>query len=321
VLRLRARPLQVARTLDDLEQLRVPAVGKIHGCVTRTPTLLVTSAQLAEPPLWTAAAFTAALQGATGVFIGIGDVADYARKRLEKLREDFPELDVYVVSPSIVGGWDESVWATLIPDLDPGRRVQQTADEFLDELARAWAVELSDRVEAATSEFGTPPLVDGVAPTLAALRVECGADVIAWARRAGFRCRAGQSVIRLPAAQVAVTAVGVLAGERGAGEVDFLPDARCRLDASAIQVLVACEMVNATQVENEARRRAEQLTGRGLIDDAAEFVVAGEIIGPLNALPTVDVYEGTIQTDDVLSGPRATRITFTRAADVVARAA
>ena len=318
---LEGEPLEVARTLEDVAQLQVPSVAKIHGCVTRIPTLLITTAQLTQPPLWTEAAFTAAVRGTTGVFIGIGDVADYARRRLEELQNDFPDLDVYVVSPSIDSAWGESVWSALMPGLDPGRRVAKTADAFLDELARAWAVELPDRVEAAAGAVVTPVLVEGITRTLAALKVLCGAEVIEWARRAAYRCRVGQSVIRLPAAQEALTAVGLLVGERAAAEVHFLPDGRCRVGTSAVEVLIGCELVTATQVETEARRRTEQLAGRGIITGEAEFLVAGAIIGALSDPPAADVLEGTLDPVDVLTGPRGVRVTFTRAAEVVARAA
>lgn len=318
---LEGEPLEVARTLDDVIQLRVPAIAKIHGCITRTPTLLITSAQLTAPPLWTDEAFTAALRGTTGVFIGIGDVADYAKRRLEELNRDFPDLDVYVVSPSIVANWAESVWSTLMPGLDPGRRVPRTADAFLDELIRAWAIELPDRVEAAAGALTTPDLLEGIGRAVGAMKALCGVDVVDWARRSGFRRRTGQSVIRLPATQEAVCAVGVLAGERSATSVAVLPDARVQLDSAPIEVLVACEMVPATQVEAEARRRAAHLAGRGLLDDAAEFLVAGVIIGAFGDPTEPDLVDGAIDTSDVFNGPRGVRLTFTRASEVVARAA
>lgn len=49
--------IQVARNLEDMAELRVPSIAKIHGCATRVETLLITSEQLENPPLWTDAAF------------------------------------------------------------------------------------------------------------------------------------------------------------------------------------------------------------------------------------------------------------------------
>src|SRR5262249_23576474 len=158
-------------------------------------------------------------------FIGVGDVADYAKRRLEQLQTEFPDLDVYVVSPSIVSDWNESVWATLLPELDAGRRIGKTADEFLDELARAWAVDLPDQVQAAAA-IATGAILDGIGRSLTALRTFCGVDAIAWARSAAFRCRLGTSAVRHPPTEEAVMAIGVLAGERGA-EVRVLPSGRC----------------------------------------------------------------------------------------------
>jgi hypothetical protein len=318
---LEGERLEVARTREDVVQLRVPAIAKIHGCITRMPTLLITSDQLKEPPLWADEAFKAALRGATGVFIGIGDVADYAKRRLTELRTEFPSPDVYVVSPSIVADWTGSVWSTLMPGLDLARRVPKTADEFLDELTRAWAIALPDSVEAAAAGLLTQAVVDGIDRTLEAFRACCGVEVVAWARRTTFRQGAGESAIRLPATQEAVSALGVLAGERAAASVTVLPDARVQLDSAPIEVLVACGTVAATQIEAEARRRAERLAGRRLVDDAAEFLVSGVVIGAFGDPDEVDLLEGRVDVADVFVGPRGVRLTFTRAAEVVARAA
>src|SRR5207248_2814954 len=72
--------LQVALSRRDLEDLEQPSIAKIHGCATRKSTLLITSNHLVEPPYWTDHAFGERLRGKTTVFIGIGDIADYAQR-------------------------------------------------------------------------------------------------------------------------------------------------------------------------------------------------------------------------------------------------
>ena len=172
--------VEVALTIEDMAQLQMPNVAKIHGCATRVETLLITSEQLRTPPLWTDAAFTAKLRGATGVFVGVGDVADYAKTRIAQLATELPGLGVeaFIVAPGIVEKWDESVWADLLPGLDAARRVAKSADEFFDELARLWAIDLVEAVEALTADL-TGVHADGAARLVEALRNLRGPDVIA----------------------------------------------------------------------------------------------------------------------------------------------
>jgi hypothetical protein len=311
--------LQVARTLDDVEQLRVPSVAKIHGCATRVPTLLITSEQLRDPPLWTEGAFSARLRTATAVFIGIGDVADYAKRRISKLTEDIPELDVYLVSPGIAAQWDDSVWATLLPTLPEDRRIGKSADEFLDQLARAWALDLVDAV-GRLAEPMTGASLDGTTRTIEALKQLSACDLIAWCRGAAFRHRVGHSVVRCTEAREAAVALGVLAGENTA-DVAFVLDSRCRLGKVSYEILIACEAAYATDVQTEAHRRAERLSGRGLIDNTATFVVSGTVIGPLSQPEVADIFEGESDPADVFSGSRAIEVRFVPASEVVARAA
>lgn len=311
--------LQVARTLEDMEQLRVPSIAKIHGCATRVRTLLITSEQLEEPPLWTEEAFTTHLRNSTGVFIGIGDVADYARRRIAQLNEDIPELDIYLVSPGIAARWDDSVWATIVPTLAENRRIAKSADAFLDEVARVWALELIAAVEAVAAPL-TGSAAGGIARVLDTLKQRSGSDVIAWCRRASFRKRSGRSVVRSSEAEQAVIALGVLAGEQDA-DAAVSPDARCRLADTSFEVLVVCETANATDVRGEAQRRAERLAGRGLIDAEATFVVAGPVVGPLEISEAVDLVGGVAETTDVLRGPRGITVRYIAASEVLLRAA
>jgi len=75
-------------------------VLKVHGCATRPSSLLITSAQLADAPLWTQAHFSATLTTTTMVFLGIGDIATYAQRRITQLATTIPHARARVVSRS-----------------------------------------------------------------------------------------------------------------------------------------------------------------------------------------------------------------------------
>src|SRR6185369_8326631 len=106
---------------------------KIHGCCTQPQTLLVTSGQLSDAPLWTRIYFQAELARSTMVFVGIGDVADYARLRIVELAGLVEHARLRVVSPDINRTWDGSTWQAVLPDLPSERRIEMSASEFLDQ--------------------------------------------------------------------------------------------------------------------------------------------------------------------------------------------
>jgi hypothetical protein len=132
----------------------------------------------------------------------------------------------------------------------------------------------------------------------------------------------GRSVVRCSELQQACIALAVIAGEADAVAL-MQPDARCRIGDESYEVLVLCETTPATAARAEARRRAQRLSERGLIESEAVFLVAGVCVGDLNASPSedVDVLEGESDETDLLVGPRATNVRFVPAGPLLERAA
>jgi hypothetical protein len=314
--------IEVALTLDDIAQLLRPHIAKVHGCATRVRTLLITSEQLRAPPVWADAAFTAKLRGASAAFVGIGDVADYAKETIKQLVDEVPglELDVFVVSPRILEEWRESVWAQFLPDLDPERRVAKTADAFFDELARLWASDLVDAVRAVAAEL-TGAHAEGARTLIEAMKAMCGADVIGSMRAAGFQHGVGSSVLRAPQTAEALVGLAVLAGDAGAAP-NIYADGHCRVADEEYNLLILGRAMAAGEVRQEAFRRAQRRSAEGQIrGGAAEFVVAGAAIGPLNQPAAPDLGDGEVEAADVFMGPRGVQVNFRSAAEIVARAA
>jgi hypothetical protein len=313
--------VEVALTLEDMQQLHGPSVAKIHGCATRVETLLITSSQLENPPVWADAAFLARLRGATAAFIGIGDVADYAKRRITQLTAELPGLgvDIFVASPRVVSQWEGSVWAELLPELEAERRLEQSADELLDELARVWAADLVETLVQLSTAF-TGVHATGMSNLAESLRGLCGPDVIRCIRVAAFRQRFGRSVLRSAETHQALLALGILAGDAGATP-ELFTDGRCRIGDEDYELVILAEAVQATAARSEAFRRAEHLAGLGRIGQEATFLVAGVVVGPLNQPPAPDLGDGRVEALDIFMGPRGIRVHFISAPDVVARAA
>jgi len=98
----------------DRAEVQGPAVLKVHGCATRSGTLLASTAQLEEPPTWVFHHFGERLGTAWVVFVGLGDVAAYVRIRIEQLLERIGNAErIWVAATRLSDTWRE-----LVPDIE-----------------------------------------------------------------------------------------------------------------------------------------------------------------------------------------------------------
>lgn len=323
--------LQVARSNADLDDLDQPSIAKIHGCATRRSTLLITTEDLAKPPYWTDSAFRERLRSKTAVFIGVGDIADYAQRRLEQLRDELAEdarrsghpPDIWVVSPTIRAEWEGSQWAELFPDLPEERRIESSADEFLDQFARRWVREGFDELERSADAAVRPE----VAACLRAVRTELGsigaAGVLRWCRHAALGQRVGGSVMLSDGVKQLLMAFAVLASEEAADNLVVRSPSALEIGDRRIEALVAYEPKPADTVRYRARRRAEELANQGTIGERATFLVSGVVWGPLDDDPDheLDTTIGPTDPADLVAGSSAVRLAFLDAAPLGVRAA
>lgn len=313
--------LRVAKTHAEMQDLLRPQMAKVHGCATMPPTLLITSTHLSSPPVWAEQAFRQRLHGSKMVFIGIGDVADYVQRRISELLNEFGTPDVRVVSTSIKTKWDESVWASVMPGLEEERRIEQTADEFLEELARAWAGELLQGVGAAC-ESVRDEVEPGVRRVIDAFNRLSAIEVIRWCRRAVMQPDTGESAVLSSGAADALIAAGVLAA-RDAAPVTASRAACYAIGDEVVEVLIARERMPASDIQREGLRRAEQLAERDQLgDEDASFLVVGTVMGRLDgsAAATKDMVSGDGDTEDVVDGPRARKATYITATELLMEA-
>ena len=318
--------LQVARSGSDLADLDEPSIAKIHGCATRKSTLLITSEDLAEPPYWTDAAFRERLRGKTAVFIGVGDIADYAERRLEQLRDELAEdaerdehpLDIWVISPSIRSGWEQSEWAKLLPDLPVERRVELSADAFLDQLARRWVREPFDDLERSAADAIRAEVAASLRTITSRLASIGAADVLRWCRRAALRQRIGNSVIGCDGLKQLLIAFAVLVSDASDAEVIFRSPAALQLGDRRIEALIVCEPVSADRVRQRATRRAEDLADQGTIGTNATFLVSGVVWGRLDddADAELDMTTGQADPADLVAGSSAVSLEFLDASEM-----
>lgn len=310
--------IQAARNEVEAENLHGQFVLKIHGCCTQANTLLITSEQLREAPLWTKIYFQAELAHSTMVFVGIGDVADYAQKRITELAHLVEDARVRVVSPDIITGWDGSEWQKLLPELPEARRIDKTADEFMDELAREWVMGLVAEVLAAPTDDPAPWL-EAVANAFVCFTA---LQALVWLRRAAADWKVGQSVVRAPAASSVLEAVGLLARRAGSADVAdirFLPASAVLIGDERLDVVLCHERQTPRDIEDAAAACAQRVAQRlGPQDGLHLLVAASAVRGPKpREFDAVDIIDLDAPVDELIGGDRRVPVRLTYVDDVL----
>jgi hypothetical protein len=310
--------IQAARNGIEAENLRGQFVLKLHGCCTQVDTLLITSEQLRDAPLWTKIYFQAELARTTMVFVGIGDVADYAQKRITELAGLVEHARVRLVSPGIARHWQGSEWEKLLPTLPEARRIAKTADDFLDELAREWVMELVADVKSAPTDLPAPWL-NAVAEAFVCFT---SVQALTWFRRATVGWKVGESIVRAPAAASALEAVGLLArcvGSTDVADIRFVPASAVLVDNERLDLLLCVDRQTPRDIENAAAERARQVAHRLGPQDGLHFLVAaGSVRGPKpRKLEAVDVVDPDAPVDDLIGGDRRVPVRLTYVDDVL----
>jgi hypothetical protein len=300
----------------EAEGLRGQFILKIHGCCTQADTILITSNQLDSPPLWTKIHFGGELDRSTMVFIGIGDIADYAQRRITELAALVPHARVRVVSPDIASGWGSSFWSTLLPELPEARRIQRTADDFLDQLAREWVMTILTTIQD----------VDPKAAWLKALATAfehfTAVQALTWLRRAAMRWDIGSSVVTAPAAASALEAIALQARDSTSGamsDIRFLLDSAVLIGGERVEVLICPERLTASDIETLVAQRAQRVAHNlGPEPEFEMLLAASEVRGPKPPhLAGVDVVDPEVPVDDLIGGDRQVSIHLTYADDVL----
>jgi len=282
----------------DLADVIPPWVLKVHGCASRPDSLLVTSSHLDNPPTWVQEQTRARLGSAVVVFIGIGDVAGYVKKRIKEAIIEVGSVEnIRVVSPDIETKWAGSEWKTVAPALRDDYKISATADLFMEQLAAAYiigrlgehSVHLSsDRVLAADLEAVKAGLLKSDSLT-----------VLQWARAVDINPRPGEAVLRSSELGRVLIALGHLAGDSARLKHNHVFETV----QGAVEVLITTQTVPSRRLVEAAEIRLHDHANRG--EPLPQFVVAGGV-GPIpkpDSLP--DSILGEADDLDIVGGPLA----------------
>jgi len=127
--------IQVCKRASDMHLGRDRGrLIKLHGCISDTSTMLITSAQLVRPSEWAFTEVMSAVAEDAVVIVGIGSVAPYMRRTLEQVRDYATQAEsVWIVAPTI----DDASWDTMLGAKNRAHKVTTPSEEFFDCLLRA----------------------------------------------------------------------------------------------------------------------------------------------------------------------------------------
>lgn len=295
-------------------------VLKIHGCATRSDSLLISTADLANPPLWVQAGVAGALSMGTLIFVGIGDVADHTKTRVTELVEGLgtQDVSVYLVGPSVADEWADSAWSTLVPELPDDNKIGTTADEFLDELMRALLLTLLAKVETAATELQSTDLVAGVTRLLDALREVPALQLARWLHDSGHGWPAGSKLIR----SVAMTRCLLALAWQVAAHDDVVVQQgmKLRIGGELVEILLAESPVSGGQLRRAGEERMHRARSAGTCqpDETIVYVCLGHVGTLMPAsVPVVDIVDGDGDPQDVIGGHLAGVPVFVSAEDML----
>lgn len=324
--------LAAARNAAEAEALRGQVILKMHGCCTQVQTILITPSQLESPGLWAQTRFEAELANSTMVFVGVGDIAGYAQKRITQLAELVEHARVRVVSPNIDRSWEDSAWKDVLPDLPTERRLPRTAEEFFDELAREWVMTL---VRSVCNE-APDTLAPWMNRTRAAFVKFTATEALIWLRNAAAGWDVGESVVHHAAAATALEAIAILASQQAMGSalvttpgdglaenvgtaIRFVRNPAVLIDDQRVEVLLCKPRLVSSAVEALALERARTVAVRlGPQREVTVLCSAASMRGPArDHLDAADVVDPDAAIDDQIDGARQVAVKLVFADDLL----
>jgi hypothetical protein len=186
---------------------------KVHGCCSQPSSLLISTQQLETPPAWVEHEVGAALGASTVVFVGLGTVGGYIRRRVEQVVSVLGDLTpVWLADP-----YPSRTWNELLERAGAGHVLEVGANEFFDSLISAFVRRMLGHLLAAARDMdaGRPELaltpamqrLEGVLSGVPAL------DVVLWLRLGGGGVKSGLPLIHSQESRNAFLALALASGD------------------------------------------------------------------------------------------------------------
>jgi hypothetical protein len=301
--------MHLAPAVTDTESLAAsgPAYRKVHGCASKSDSLIITTNEVNSPPSWAVAEVQAAISGGVVAYIGLGTVGDYVASRVKQVIVAADNrLTTLVVARSLSTAWREVLQQSVTPQF-----LAKTADEFLDALLRALVRSLlgklmaSARALEASSQFPAGTVTVGASGLVSTFKAADALSILRWIRDGAQDVPSGDSVAAAQAGQVALLAVAVVLADRSSGMRGRDRMAALEMDACYIEVVIAPGAVSSAVIDAQAMRVAQRRAD-GIYQDVAKPVL-NICVGHIGQLPGAGLVQDIVAThpamDNILTGP------------------
>lgn len=269
-----AFPERIPVVITDADRLdaSVQSLLKVHGCITRPTSMLVTSDQLASPPVFADAELMARLTVGDVAFIGLGSPADYVVQSVERIVRELSADHLTIVDPGIER-WSDSQWRQHLPELPAENRVAMGAEEFADALLRYYVRTLITR--ASSDVRGLPPDHSqrrGLEALIDSFNSRSSVWVARWLRSITSGARPGTSVVRSSRTRQSLLALAAAVSGNTASPI---AGGLVKVNAGNIQYVLVVSAEDApvgNRIASEALRRVQNAVSEGKIEPGAEVV-------------------------------------------------
>ncbi len=268
---------------------------KIHGCATQPSTLLVTTSDLDAPPDWVNHVVGGALGAITLVFVGLGTVGGYVRRRVSHLLDALgDEAAVWLADP-----YPSETWNQLL-ERARGHILEVDAKSFFDDLLRACVrhslAQLSDAAREMDAQGAAVPVAATIERLVVALDDRHALELINWLRAGAGGVPEGSRFLQGRDCRNALLAVAMIASRvdfRTRGEQERLV---LMAGVAVIELAAWPETPAEIVIERETARTAERQARNcyeGLAPTIVHICVGHR--GPLprpGAVPDIGAGEG-----------------------------
>lgn len=311
----------VADTAQSIQLAQRLPLYKVHGCVTRPPTLAITHEEVDRPQSWAIGRTQGALAGGIVVFVGLATIGLYVREPIPELVEAWAAKasSFAIVDPCLPEAWKD----VLGEETAAENHLPRTGDAFFDELLRAIVRDTIDATEMTTrqlaaSENWAHMMVAGFQVLRNALETAPADGVLRWWTDGVLDT--GKPFITEPRGQKCLMTAAQLTGvDGGAVEVAGLRG-RQTVATSERYLEIACRpQERVGRIEMMVRDRIERRRAEGVYPTGKPVTVIvvdsiGEFPDP-QAPP--DIAAGDDDAMDVAGGANTVPIHFVSADDGV----
>ena len=313
-------PIQGVATLaESLALSNSLPLYKVHGCATRPPTLAITQDDVDSPQAWAIARTQQALVGGVVAFVGLGTVGLYVREPFADLVGTWASqaATIHIVDPNLSPGWKEALGEEKAQEA----HMASTADEFMDEMLRAYVRTALDRSEQlarnlAEQEAWAEKMVEGFVALRKAMEGAAADGVLRWWRDGVIGTRDGVPFITDLAGSKCIMTVAFLIGQAGVQAEVRDSGGRQTVSSQAEYFEIVCRPGDHVgHVQEVARGRVEDRHSEGVYADSKPVTVVlvdamGEYPAPV---APVDIAAGDEETHDIASGVDSIPIRFVAA--------